>query len=101
MFARSWKNLRRVRCGWEGARREPSFLLLLRSLVFYLAENSAEWAFVGAMESFLSFAIGTKEHSTRLAMLPISSAGMTLWTGGHFYSPFTALAVYVFVNRLC
>jgi len=45
------------------------------------------------MESFFSFAIGTKEHPTRLAMLPISSAGMTLWTGGHFFSSFTASAV--------
>ena len=45
------------------------------------------------MESFFLFASHTKEHPTRLAMLPVSSGGMTLWTGGHFYPPFTALAV--------
>jgi hypothetical protein len=53
------------------------------------------------MESFFGFAIETKKHPARFAMPPVSSAGMTLWTGGHFYSPFTALAVYMFVNRLC
>jgi hypothetical protein len=45
------------------------------------------------MESFFLFASHTKEHPTRLAMLPVYSGGMTLWTGGHFCSPFTALAV--------
>jgi hypothetical protein len=68
---------------------------------FYLAGNSAEWTFVVDMEAFFSFAIETKKHPTRFAMPPISSAGMTLWTGSHFYSPFTALAVHIFVNRLC
>src|ERR1700694_3844171 len=69
-----------------------SVLLLFRSRTFYLAENSAEGAFVVGMESFFIFAIETKKHPTRFAMPPVSSAGMTLWTGGHFYSPFTALA---------
>ena len=70
-----------------------SFLLLFRLRAFYLADNSAEWTFVVDMEAFFSFAIETKKHPTRFAMPPISSAGMTLWTGSHFYSPFTALAV--------
>jgi hypothetical protein len=50
------------------------------------------------MESFFSFAIETKKHPTRFAMPPVSSAGMTLWTDGHFYFPFTALAVQIFVT---
>ena len=64
-----------------------SVLLLFRSRTFYLAENPAEWAFVVDMESFFSFAIETKKHPTRFAMPPVSSAGMTLRTDGHFYSP--------------
>ena len=44
------------------------------------------------MESFFLFASHTKERPTRLAMLPVYSGGMTLGTGGHFYSSFTALA---------
>ena len=77
-----------------------SVLLLFRSRTFYLADNSAEGAFVVDMESFLIFAVETRKHPTRFAMPPVSSAGMTLWTGGHFYSPFTALAVHIFVSRL-
>jgi hypothetical protein len=75
-------------------------LLLLRFLIFYFAGSPAEWAFV-LVKEFFSFAVGTKEHPTCLAMLPVSSAEVTLWTDSHSYSSFTALAVYIFVNRLC
>jgi len=67
--------------------------LLFRPRTFYLADNSAEGAFIVDMESFFSFAIETEKHPTRFAMPPVSSACMTLWTDGHFYFPFTALAV--------
>ncbi len=50
---------------------------------------------LSSMESFFIFAIETKKHPTRFAMPPVSSAGMTLWTGGHFYSSFTALAAHI------
>jgi hypothetical protein len=46
------------------------------------------------MESFFIFAIKTKKHPARFAIPPISSAGMTLWTDGHFFSSFTGLATH-------
>jgi len=77
-----------------------SVLHLFRSRTFYLADNSAEWAFVVDMESFFGFAIETKKHPARFAMPPVSSAGMTLWTGGHFFSSFAALAAYYICEQV-
>jgi hypothetical protein len=69
------------------------FLFLFRLLAFCLADNPAEWTYAWATESFFALATETIKHATCFAMHPVCSAGMTLWTNGHFYFPFTALAV--------